>query len=136
MSAETRYREALARHGIQDVQPLYRALLRHLKSADPELYERAVARYERDVARGLEEGEDDPVRVWIAYGIWLAGRAREGRLVAVDPTGLAEPVEAGDPPVGPLLLHLPDEARAPVTPLALPSDPSPPQRATLELLCE
>lgn len=134
MSAETRYREALGRHGLQDVQPLYRRLLHRLKSEDPDRYQRAVARYEEVVLPGLEAEEEDPLRLWVDYGIWLAERLREGRVVAVDATGLAETVE-GPPPLGPLLLHLPEEMRARAAPLVLPSDPSPPQRETLELLC-
>ena len=134
MSGPEPYARALERHGLEDVQPLYRSLLRRLKSVDPRQYERAVARYEEIVAPVLEGGED-PLGVWIDYGVWLAERLREGRVVAVDPTGLAESVE-GSPPLGPLLLYLPDEARAPATPLALPAQPSDPQRVTLELLCD
>lgn len=134
MSAEARYREALDRHGLQDVQPLYRKLLRRLKSEDPDRYRGAVARYEEVVVPALEAEEEDPLGLWVDYGIWLAERLREGRVVAIDPTGLAETVE-GRPPLGPLLLHLPEETRAKATPLVLPSDPSPPQRETVELLC-
>lgn len=132
--ADARYRLALERRRLQDVQPLYRKLLLRLKSSDPDLYERAVSRYEEEVLPALRREGEDPLRLWIGYGAWLAARLRPGRLVAVDESGLAETVE-GDPPLGPLLLHLPDERGAPATPLALPADPSPPQSATLELLC-
>lgn len=132
--AARRYREALARHGLQDVQPLYRRLLVRLKSADAGAYEAAVFRYEREVLPGVAEGEGDPLTPWLEYGIWLAGRLQPGQAMAVDGTGRARPV-TGEPPLGPLLLHLPEERRVPAIPLAIPEEPSDPQRATLELLC-
>lgn len=132
-AGERRYRAALERHGLQDVQPLYRELLVRLKGADPELYRRAVSRYEEEVAPRLEREGEEPLVVWVGYGAWLAARLRAGRLVAIDESGLAETVE-GDPPLGPLLLHLPDERNVPATVLALPADPSPAQGSTLELL--
>lgn len=134
MSGETRYRDALERHALRDVQPLYREMLARLKSSDPEAYEGAVARYRKAVAPGVENAEEDPLGVWVRYGIWLANRVRPGRAVAVDETGRAASVR-GEPPLGALLLHLPDETRSPAVPLAIPTDPSPPQRVTLELLC-
>ena len=132
--SEDLYRSALARHGVQDVQPLYRKLLARLKAADPDAYGAAVARYEESLAPAVEHGEKDPLGLWVRYGAWLASRLQPGWVVAVDDTGRSESV-VGDPPLGPLLLHLPDEARAPALPLAVPADPSPPQIATVELLC-
>lgn len=134
VSGEDRYRSALERHGVQDVQPLYRKLLVRLRSSDPEAYETAVARYEQSVVPGAEREKKDPVRLWVRYGIWLANRLQPGRVVAVDESGRSEPV-VGEPPLGPLLLHLPDEARAPAVPLAVPAHPSRPQSVTVELLC-
>lgn len=132
-AGERRYRAALERHGLRDVQPLYRELLLRLKAADPDLYRRAVTRYEEEVVPRLE-GEEEPLAVWVGYGAWLAARLQAGRVVAIDESGRAETVD-GDPPLGPLLLHLPDERDVPATVLALPADPSPPQRTTVELLC-
>lgn len=134
MSGDERYRAALERHGLRDLQPLYRNILRRLKSSDPDAYERAVARYEETVAPAVQGKGGDPLELWLLYGLWLADWVRPGRVLAVDRTGRAHPVR-GDPPLGPLLLHLPDERGAPGVPLALPAEPSPAQAATLELLC-
>lgn len=133
-AAERAYRAALARHGVRDVQPLYRSLLVRLKKADPDAYETAVARYTERVADRIASGGPDPLAVWIEYGIWLAERVHAGRTMAVDDTGLAEPVE-GAPSPGPLLLHLPRERGAKAIALAVPEEPTEPQRAAIELLC-
>ncbi|MFQ5679224.1 MAG: hypothetical protein ACE5HP_07165 [Gemmatimonadota bacterium] len=135
---DTRYRAALDRRRVADVQPLYRKLLVRLKSADPAAYEAAVARYEKTVPSRIAAAEADPLEAWIEYGMWLAARLSPGRAVAVDAEGRAHEVgrEAGRAlPSGGLLLHLPDEARAPALLLAMPREPSEAQRATVELLC-
>lgn len=131
---EDRYREALSRHGLRDLQPVYRRLLRRLRERDPEAYDRAVERYRERVEPAMAEEGTDPVAVWLEYGAWLAARLHPGRTVAIDDTGLARPVE-GEPPAGPLLLHLPEERGVPALALAVPEAPSGPQEVTAELLC-
>lgn len=133
-AADRGYRRALARHGLRDVQPGYRALLLRLKQADPEAYEAAVARYTGEVAPRAAAAEADPLEVWIEYGMWLARRLHPGKTLAVDGTGRADAVE-GRPPLGPLILHLPKEKREKAIALAVPETPTGPQRATVELLC-
>lgn len=128
------YRAALDAHEVEDVQPAYRTLLRRLKMQGADVYERAVDRYRNHVQPLLESGEGDPLLGWIDYGVWLAERWQPGRVVAVDESGLAEPVEE-TPPLGPLLIHLPDDAKEPGWILAAPRSPSESQRVTAELLC-
>lgn len=132
--AERLYRAALARHDLRDVQPLYRKLLVKLKSADPASYAAAVGRYQESVVPRLAADEEDPVALWVEYGVWLAARVAPGRAVAVDVTGQARDIPETSE-LGPLLLHLPDETRVPAILLALPVEPSESQRATVELLC-
>lgn len=96
--AEERYLEALERHGLEDLRPACRAMLRELKDGDERSYHQGVRRYEEElqpaVAGGEGEGsEADPVVAWIRYGAWLADRIRPGRAMAVDPDGRARPLE-------------------------------------------
>jgi hypothetical protein len=129
---DERYQASLLRHAVTDVQPLYRQLLRRLKMRDAEEYNEAVGRYESDVAAG---GQDvDPLRSWVEYGAWLAQLLAPGRLVSIDRDGRAvEP--GGTPPLGPLLLHLPEENGERAMPIAVPAEPSAAQEAARQLLC-
>ncbi len=132
--ADRRLEEALSRHGVQDMRPLYRQMLRRLRSVDEGAYESAVERYREELLPALADGAGDPLALWVRYGAHLAGRLSPGHVVAVDPTGRAErPAEIPVP--GALLLHLPEETRQPAWPLMEPREPSPPQRATRDLLC-
>jgi len=127
------YAEALAKHGIQDVRPLYRQLLVRLKSQDPAAYEEAVARYRNEVETAVEAAED-PVALWVGYGAWLAPLLTPGSLRAVDANGLATTTEA-PPPLGPMLMHLPDDPKLRGLILAMPAEPSAAQKETAALLC-
>lgn len=127
------YAEGLVRHGLEDVQPLYRQLLLQLKSHDAAAYEEAVVRY-REQVEGTVADADDPVAVWVEYGTWLAPRLMPGSVKAIDEDGRA--TDAGSPaPLGPLLVHLPDDQKSRALLLAMPSAPSPAQRETAALLC-
>jgi len=130
---EAAYAEALARHGLADVQPLYRQLLLRLKAQDAAAYEKAVAHYKVEVESAVEEAED-PVAVWVAYGVWLAPRLAPGSLRAVNVDGLATPAES-PPPLGPMLMHLPEDPKVRALVLAMPAEPSPAQQETAALLC-
>ncbi len=132
-SASEAYVAALSHHGIGDVQPAYRQFLRRLKANDAGLYEEAVERYQADVIGGAE-AESDPLLRWVQYGAWLAGQISPGQLVAVDRQGRARK-PAGPPPLGPLLLHLPEGQGERGIPIAMPTEPSEAQEATLKLLC-
>ena len=127
------YAEALAAHGIEDVQPRYRRLLLALKARDAAAYERAVERYRSEVAEVASGSE--ALTAWLSYGAWLASRIEPGRLVTISTEGLATP--APDPaPSGPMLIHLPDAPNRKAFVVAMPVDPSEAQRATVDLLCE
>ena len=126
------YETALVRHGLEDVQPLYRRLLLRLKKGDASAYEEAVERYRSEVEAHVDS-VDDPVEVWVAYGAWLAPRVSRGTLKKVNRDGRADDV-AG-PVLGPMLIHVPDDARERAILLAMPSEASPAQRETAALLC-
>lgn len=133
-AADRRLEEALSRHRVQDVRPLYRQMLRRLRSVDEGAYESAVERYREELLPALVEEGEDPLALWVRYGAGLAARLAPGHIVAVDRTGKAErPREI--PVSEALLLYLPEEARQPVWALVEPREPTPPQRATRDLLC-
>lgn len=129
------YGRALAEHGLADLQPLYRRLLRRLKGADAAAYEEAVARYRDEVETAVERGEEDPVEVWLAYGAWLAPRLAPGRVLRILENGRAEPASF-PPPVGAMLIHLPKDRKQRGFVLAMPAEASPAQQETAALLCE
>ncbi len=133
-SADERYRASLSAHGVRDVQPGYRALLLRLKVQGPDVYQAGVARYKEEVEPLVEAGEADPLRAGLQYGTWLARRWQAGSVVAVDSSGLCEPADE-DPPLGSLLIHLPEDQRESGVILAEPATPTEPQQATAALLC-
>lgn len=155
-AAARRYEEALSRHGVRDLQPTCRELLRRLKAEDERAYEEGVARYRETLLPTVAAGEVDPVGAWIDYGAWLCGKLGEGRCVAVDESGRAESLEPGpggswsggdrvaadddevaseDGSGGRLVLFLPSNTGRQAIPIAVPLEPSEPQRVTAELLC-
>ena len=127
--------EALERAGLVDMRPAYRKLLVRLKSSDPAAFEEASRRYREELEPAIDGGDVDPIRIWLEYGMWLAGQFADGRTLAIDPSGRARPF---DPSMtldaGTMILHLPEDDRQPATLLGLPSAPSDPQRETAELL--
>ncbi|MFO7587638.1 MAG: hypothetical protein R6X22_06150 [Gemmatimonadota bacterium] len=124
---------ALSDAGFADPRPLYRELLRRLRETDPEGFREAARHYETELVPAVAERNADPVEAWIGYGARIAARLGPGRVVRVDATGRALPLEAGPPPEGSLVLHLPDDGSR-ATVLLLPLEPSEPQGATVELL--
>ena len=127
------YTQALAEHGMEDVQPLYRQLLLRLKARDEGAYERAVARYRSDVEGAAGGGE--VLAAWLSYGAWLASSLEPGGLFTISEDGLA--ARTPDPlPSGSMLVHLPDAANRKGFVIAMPAAPSEAQRATADLLCE
>ena len=130
---DDRTARALSEAGLVDMRPAYRDLLRRLKQKSEAEFEAASARYGEVVEPALSDPGADPLAAWLAYGTWLVGRLGPGRVVRIDPTGMAHP--AGDRPrPGEALLFLPDAASEGAVPLARPSDPSAPLAAALELL--
>jgi hypothetical protein len=129
------YARALENHGLDDVQPLYRALLRKLKSLDAAAYEEAVARYREDVEAAETTSDVDPLEVWLAYGCWLAEKIETGSLMTIADNGRAE-AATETPQPGPMLIHLPEAMNRRGFVLAMPSNATPAQRETAALLCE
>lgn len=129
------YERSLAKHGLSDLQPLYRQLLRRLKSVDSSAYDEAVTRYRDEVETAVEEGEGDPVTVWLEYGTWLAPRLAPGTLLLIAENGRAEPAPS-PPPAGRMLIHLPKDRKQRGFVLAMPAEASPAQKETAALLCE
>jgi hypothetical protein len=130
--ADARLEAALRERELADPREGYRARLRALRDTDAERFAQALRHYESAVLPGLA-GEADPVDVWVEYGRFLAGMLAPGRTITVDRTGLATPYEPPLPAEA-MILHLPDDRSASVTPLATPIQMSPPQRATYDLL--
>lgn len=127
------YVASLSRHGLADVQPLYRQLLLRLKAQDASAYEEAVSRY-RDEVENAVDSADDPVAIWVEYGAWLAPRLAPGTLKAINGDGFAS--DAGSPPpLGPMLMHLPEDRSTRALVLAMPASPSRAQEETAALLC-
>lgn len=132
--SEARYRTALDEHAVADVQATYRVLLRRLKASHPSSYDAAVSRYEQELVPQLEAGDEDPLRLWLDYGVWVAEQLSPGRIVAVDDTGLALSVE-GEIPLDRLILHIPETPTERAIVLAQPARPSEAQKETVQLLC-
>jgi hypothetical protein len=126
---ERRVRET----GARDPREFYRRLLKDLRGRDEAGYREMAARYEAEVVQPVASGERDPLEAWLSYGRALAERALPGTLVRVDATGRSSPAP-GTLSWRDLLLQLPDERRSRAVPVGIPPEPSPAQRATLELL--
>ena len=133
---DARYEEALARHGLDDVQPLYRRLLIRLKAEDPAAYDSAVDRYRNNVEK-VNAGPDaaNPLETWLAYGRWLAERLAAGSVIEIRANGRADP--AGETPrPGSMLVHLPDDGSSPGFLLTMPTSATDAQRETAALICD
>lgn len=127
--------EALRRAGLADMRPAYRKLLVRLKQSDPAAFDEASRRYREELEPEITAADSDPIRAWLAYGTWLAGQLAAGRTLAIDASGRAQPFEGSSAPeAGVMILHVPEDDRAPATLLAMPSGPSESQRETAELL--
>lgn len=129
------YTRSLDEHGLEDVQGLYRQLLRRLRSHDPAAYDEAVTRYHEDVESAIEGSDADPVEVWVRYGVWLAPRLAPGSLMTIAENGRADPAP-DPPPLGTMLIHLPEDTRTRGFVIAMPAAATPAQRETAALLCE
>jgi hypothetical protein len=131
--ADRRLAEALEAEGSRDPREYYRERLRDLKSVDPEAYRSAVAYYRDTLIPGVASGKMHALGAWTEYGRRLAQSLAPGRTVTVDVSGLAheyaEPADRSH-----LVLHLPDGGKARAFLVALPSELSPAQRATYDVL--
>ena len=127
--------EALERAALADMRPAYRKLLVRLKGSDPSAFEEASRRYTEELEPAIAGGDVDPILAWLEYGISLAERLAAGRTLAIDASGRARSFEPSSAPdAGVMILHVPEDDRAPATLLAIPSAPSDSQRETAALL--
>jgi hypothetical protein len=131
--ADRRYELRIQETGARDPREFYRDILKNLRETDAEAYQEMVERYQAEVVLPLAEGSRDPLLTWLEFGRALAQRAAPGRLMRVDATGRAEPAPE-ELSWGDLLLQLPDEPRSRALPVGIPPEPTPAQRATLDLL--
>lgn len=129
-AADGALQEALDREGIADPRGPLRDRLRTMRGTAH--FDRVVEHYQEALLPGVADGTLEPLAAWLEYARLVAGVA-PGRETAIDAQGR----ESADPSdSATLLLHVPEEKGAPVTPLRAPADPSPAQRATFALLVE
>ncbi len=130
--ADERLESTLHASGLRDPRPFYRPVLRYLREHHPAAFARALEHYESVLVPGLADG-GDALGAWLEYGLVLAAEVGPGRTLEVDETGRANACD--DPGGGDgLVLHIPDDAGAPVLLLRYPAASSPAQDATVELL--
>ena len=126
---------ALEESGVADMRPAYRKLLVRLKQARPVDFEEATRRYREELEPSIAAGDLDPVAAWLSYGRWLAEQVVAGNAVAIDRTGRSHPLDRdAEPERDSLVLHMPDDERAPALLLSIPRAPSEAQRMAAELL--
>lgn len=131
--ADERLKAALEEAGVADPRDAYRARLRVLKERDASAFEEALRYYEDELVPRVADEDGDAVAEWVEYGRRLGELSGAGRTVVIDRSGRSRPYEAPPPP-NRLVLHLPEDDAVPALALVVPRDPSPPQRATYELL--
>jgi CRISPR/Cas system-associated protein Cas10 (large subunit of type III CRISPR-Cas system) len=133
--ADRRFATRLEETGARDPRDFYRELLKQLKTRNEESYGKAVARFRDEVVGPIARDDRDPLEAWVGYGLSLARELHPGRTVVLDRAGRSVPFE---PPPDPdsMILQLPDEKRDRAVPVNLPTDPSPAQRAAMDLLVE
>ncbi|HUG42559.1 MAG TPA: hypothetical protein VMM12_18995 [Longimicrobiales bacterium] len=130
--ADARLEAALASAPFRDPRPYFRPILKHLREHDAAAFERALTHFESALVP-MVAGEGDPIAAWLEYGRVLTTLAGDGRIMAVDGSGRAEP--AGDSPdATSLLLYLPDAPETPAVVLRCPRAATPAQAASIELL--
>ncbi|MEJ2203223.1 MAG: hypothetical protein P8170_03860 [Gemmatimonadota bacterium] len=132
-TADRRLEAALEAEGARDPREFYRARLRELKSEDGKRYGQAVAYYRETLIPEVASGAVEPLAAWTEYGRRLAEFLASGRTVTIDATGRSHAYEA-PPPRDHLILHLPDDERTRAILVGLPPNPTPPQRATYDVL--
>jgi hypothetical protein len=129
--AESRLEQEAAVLGLADPRPALRARLRELRDLDAAAFGRAVAHYEQVVVPALAGA--DPVAAWLDYGRFVGQLTSAGTLTAIDGAGRATGFA---PPLAPatLVLFVPDDLAVAPLVAAAPLQPTPAQRATLDLL--
>jgi len=133
--ADRNFEAVLRETGARDPRELYRGLLRQLRERDEEAYTLAVERWKNEVVEPIAGGAEDPLSLWLRFGLALAADLHPGRSVQIDETGRVQGLQA--PPAWTrMVLHLPDSPRDRAVPVCLPPKMSGPQEATLRLLVE
>ena len=132
--ADQRLEAALAQTGARDPRALCRERLRALKDIDAAAFEQAIGHYRDRLVPAIAAGEE-PFTAWVEYGRTIARLTFDGRTVAIDRTGLAREFSIPADPEA-LVLHLPRGGKGRALLVAQPSDPSPAQRATCDLLVD
>ena len=131
--ADERFERALKEAGARDPRDFYRKRLVELKSADAGAFRRALAYFEDTLIPAVAADDSDPMGEWLEYGRVLATLSTPGRTVQIDPTGRA--VDYTRPvPRDALVLHLPETTTRPAVVVGIPTELSPAQRATFDLL--
>jgi hypothetical protein len=126
--------DVLARSGARDPREFYRTRLRELRDQDRGAYDQAVAHYKDVLLPSIVEGAD-PLAAWTEYGRTLAELSGPGRTVSLDGSGRSQPYAAPADPDH-LVLHLPDNARAPALLVGLPTQLTAAQRAAYDWLVQ
>ena len=126
--------EALDASGARDPRDYYREQLKKLKEVDPEKYDEAITYYCDKLVPSVASGEAEPLIAWMEYGRFLAESLMQGKTVSIDENGRSHPYEP-DISQGRLVLLLPQSGgggRAIL--VGLPSELSPAQKATYDVL--
>lgn len=131
--ADLRFEHALERTGARDPRDHLRGMLRALKDADPDGYQRALAYFSDTLVPTVAADDSDPLAEWLEFGRVLGELTEPGRTVQIDPGGRARPYARPVPPDA-LVLHLPERAGRAALLLGLPPELSPHQRASYDLL--
>ncbi|MGH7475186.1 MAG: hypothetical protein ACRELD_02760 [Longimicrobiales bacterium] len=135
----------LTTHTAQDPREAYRAALRGLKESRPDAFQRAIRHYEDVLVPAVADEAGEPLQEWLRFGLLLAESLGAGSVYRIDATGRAQATTAaeilsqgGAAPAVPsdLLLFLPGEPGTAALSLLTPREPTPPQRATIELLID
>ena len=126
--------EALNASGERDPRDYYRDQLKELKGSNPERYDAAIEYYRNKLIPLVASGEAEPIVAWMEYGRFLAESLTPGQTVSLDPSGESHPYEQTTTS-GNLVLHIPASGKGGRAILVgLPSDLSPAQRATYDVL--
>ncbi|HEX2090921.1 MAG TPA: hypothetical protein VHG28_00910 [Longimicrobiaceae bacterium] len=131
--ADRRFEQALKERGARDPREFYRGRLRELRERGPAVFQRAVAYFEERLIPAVAAEGSDPLAEWLEYGRVLAELAAPGTTVQIDPTGRSRPY-APPVPLDHLVLHLPASPGDRALVVGIPTELSPAQRATYDLL--
>lgn len=130
--ADARLETALAAADYRDPRPFYRPALRYLREHDEEGFRRALGYFDEELVPAVA-GDGDPLTAWGEYGALLGRSLGPGRIMELDSTGQARPIESVKGASG-LVLYLPDDPAPPVLVLRYPTHASAAQHAAHELL--